>query len=156
MNILALNCGSSSIKYQLFSGTNNICLAFGQVERVGSPNALLKHAVHGERAGEPIHKTFACKDHEEGVGEILEVLFSSMPKGTRIGAVGHRVVHGGHEFAKSVIITDEVISTVERLIPLAPLHNPPNLAGIRAMKRLMPDTPQVAVFDTAFRQTMPA
>jgi acetate kinase len=154
MNILALNCGSSSIKYQVYNWTQREVLATGLMERIGSTETTLKH--QSSNATEPIRRTFACANHEEAVGIVLEVVFENLPIGTRIDAVGHRVVHGGSRFARSVSLTPEVISVIEELSPLAPLHNPSNLAGIRAIERLLPTVPQVAVFDTAFHQTMPA
>lgn len=153
MNILALNCGSSSVKYQLFDWNRRICIAAGVIERIGTTAAAIKHLV--ENVAVPYAHEFACKDHDEAISLILARIFESLPAGARVDAVGHRVVHGGREFSKSVRIDDQVISAIERLIPLAPLHNPPNLAGIRAIKRHLPDVPQIAVFDTAFHQSMP-
>jgi acetate kinase len=154
MNILALNCGSSSLKYQVYDWTKREVIATGSIERIGSQEAALKHKTPQD-ASKGLQKTFACANHDEAVAVVLEAIVQSLPAGTKIDAIGHRVVHGGDRFARSVVLSDEVVKTIEELTPLAPLHNPGNLAGIRAVTRLLPGTPQVAVFDTAFHQTLP-
>lgn len=156
MKILVLNCGSSSIKYKLFDMESKEVLAQGGVEKIGLKGSFLKFpAANGDKVvleGEIL-------EHQAGIEYILGVLLSEkygcIKSLSEIDAVGHRVVHGGEEFNSSVFITDEVIKKMEECIELAPLHNPPNLAGIYAVKELMGDIPQVGVFDTAFHQTMP-
>lgn len=156
MKILVINCGSSSLKYQLINTETNTAEAVGLCERIGI-DGRIKHTPAG---GEKVVKDEAMPTHERAVELVIEALtdkevgvISSLDE---IGAVGHRVVHGGEKFAKSTIITDEVIQAVEECNDLAPLHNPANLIGINACKKLMPNVPMVAVFDTAFHQTMPA
>ncbi len=156
MKILVLNCGSSSIKYKLIDMTANQVLEQGGVEKVGLKDSFLKHTkINGEK--EVLEKEIP--EHTVGIEFILETLTS--PNGgaikslNEIDAVGHRVVHGGEKFNSSVLITDDVIKKIEECIKIAPLHNPPNLKGIAAVTKLMPNIPQVAVFDTAFHQTMP-
>ncbi len=156
MKILVLNCGSSSIKYQVFDMDNETLLAKGLVERVGINGTFIKH----QRGDQPkITRDIAGKDHKEGITHILEILtdpeqgvFKNLDE---IKAVGHRVVHGGEKFADSVLITHEVLGAVRECVKFAPLHNPPNLKGIEAMESILPNVPQVAVFDTSFHQTMP-
>ena len=156
MKILVLNCGSSSIKYKLIEMPANNVLAQGGVEKVGLKDSFLKLTLpNGEK--EVLEKEIP--EHTVGIEFILETL-TSKERGAiksldEIDAVGHRVVHGGEKFNKSVLITDEVIKNIEECIKVAPLHNPPNLKGIAAVTKLMPGKPQVAVFDTAFHQTMP-
>lgn len=156
MKILVLNCGSSSIKYKLIEMPANNVLAQGGVEKVGLKDSFLKLTLpNGEK--EVLEKEIP--EHTVGIEFILETL-ASKERGAiksldEIDAVGHRVVHGGEKFNKSVLITDEVIKNIEECIKVAPLHNPPNLKGIAAVTKLMPGKPQVAVFDTAFHQTMP-
>ncbi|TSA25244.1 MAG: acetate kinase [Bacteroidetes bacterium] len=156
MNILVLNCGSSSIKYQLFNFEKRTVLAKGIVERIGLKGSFLKHEkINGQKVrleGEVI-------DHQVGIEYILGVLtskkhgcISSMPE---IHAVGHRLVHGGERFQDSILIDDDAIQNIKMCIQLAPLHNPANLKGIMAIRHLLPEIPQVGVFDTAFHQTMP-
>ncbi len=152
MNILALNCGSSSLKYQVFDWTHGRVLASGLVDRIGQAGTTLKHLNGNDPATK---REITCADHGDAIAQVLQTLFAANP-GVLIQAVGHRVVHGGSRFARSVLIDASVVAAIEELIPLAPLHNPPNLAGIRAAQDLMPGIPQVAVFDTAFHQTMPA
>jgi len=156
MKILVLNCGSSSIKYQLFDMPSEQVLAKGVVEKIGLDGSFIKH----EKVGfdkEIFNKNIPS--HKVGLDSILEILIDkkigSLKSIDELGAVGHRVVHAGEKFNGSVVITDEVIKALEDCIPLAPLHNPPNLEGIRAMQAVLPDTLQVGVFDTAFHQTMP-
>jgi acetate kinase len=156
MKILVINCGSSSIKYQFYSLGESRILAKGIVEKIGMMGSFLKHE---KESGQKVMFEGEILDHKIGIEYILGIL-SSKKHGCiasleEINAVGHRVVHGGEEFSESVLITDEVISTLEKFIELAPLHNPPNLKGIYAIKALIPDIPQVAVFDTAFHHTMP-
>lgn len=157
MKILVLNCGSSSIKYQLFDMANNeAVLAKGIIEKIGMKGSLMKH----EKTGNPKVKLEGeILDHQTGIEYILGVLTSEkhgcIENLNEIDAIGHRVVHGGEKFNSSVLINDEMIKTMEECIELAPLHNPPNLKGIYAMKQLLPTAPQVGVFDTAFHQTMP-
>ncbi len=151
MNILALNCGSSSLKYQLIDRTTSTPLASGLVERIGLDGTSLKHRVGDAPA---TRRALAKGDHAAAIAQVLDLLATDLPD-RPVAAVGHRVVHGGRRFARSVVIDAEVLAAIEELIPLAPLHNPPNLAGIVAAQALMPGVPQIAVFDTAFHQTMP-
>ena len=156
MKILVLNCGSSSIKYQFYSLDRHHILAKGIVEKIGMKGSFLKHE---KESGQKVLFEGEILDHKIGIEYILGVL-SSVKHGCitsldEISAVGHRVVHGGEEFSESVLITDEIIEILEKFIELAPLHNPPNLKGIYALKALVPNVPQVAVFDTAFHHTMP-
>lgn len=156
MKILVLNCGSSSIKYKLFDMENHSVLAQGGIEKIGLKGSFLKLTLPN---GQKVMLEGEILEHRIGIEYILGVLLSDKYGCIRsleeIDAVGHRVVHGGEKFNKSVLITDEVIEMVKECIDLAPLHNPPNLKGINAIAELMPGTPQVAVFDTAFHQTMP-
>ena len=158
MKVLVLNCGSSSIKYQLFNMVDSTwkVMAKGGVEKVGLKGSFLKHE---KKSGEKVLLEGEILDHQTGIDYILGVLISSrhgcIQDLNEIDAVGHRVVHGGEMFNTSVFITDEVIQNMEECIELAPLHNPPNLKGISAISSLLPDVPQVGVFDTAFHQTMP-
>lgn len=157
MKIIVLNCGSSSIKYQLFDMTTTEVLAKGVAEKIGLHGSFIKHeridGVKVKLEGEII-------DHQSGIEYILGILksskYGSLKSFKEIDAVGHRIVHGGEAFKNSALITDEVINKMEECIDLAPLHNPPNLKGIFAMQNLLPDIPQVGTFDTAFHQTMPA
>lgn len=156
MKILVLNCGSSSIKYQLFEMPSEQVLAKGVVEKIGLSDSFMKH----EKIG--FEKQVITKDipnHKVGINSVLECLLDenmgSLKSIDEVGAVGHRVVHAGEKYSGSVKVTDSVIDALTECISLAPLHNPPNLEGIRAMKALLPNVPQVAVFDTAFHQTMP-
>lgn len=157
MNILVINCGSSSLKYQLIDMNGEVVLAKGLVERIGIDGSKIKHDTTGK---DRVVIEEPMKDHKKALELVLQVIvdkehgaISSMDE---IGAVGHRVVHGGEDFASSVIIDGSVMDAIERNIELAPLHNPPNIMGIDACKDLMPTTPMVAVFDTAFHQTIPA
>jgi acetate kinase len=158
MKILVLNCGSSSIKYQLYNNTLTdwLVMAKGVVEKVGLKGSFLKHE---KQSGEKVLLEGEILDHQTGIDYILGVLLSQrhgcLASLDEIDAVGHRVVHGGEEFNSSVFITPEVIRKMEECIELAPLHNPPNLKGIYAVQQLLPHVPQVGVFDTAFHQTMP-
>jgi acetate kinase len=157
MKILVLNCGSSSIKYQLLNmaGEPDL-LAKGLLDRVGLKDSVLTHQPKGQDA---VKISNDVPDHTVGIDMILNALlhpeYGVIRDKHEISAVGHRVVHGGEKFAGSVMITQEVIDMVEECIDLAPLHNPANLKGIYAMQKLMPEIPQCGVFDTAFHQTMP-
>lgn len=157
MKILVVNAGSSSIKYQVFDMTNESVLAKGLVDRVGIPGTTLEHKPTGK--DEVVIKK-DLPDHTEGIKLVLDVLinpeYGCMKSMDEIGAVGHRVVHGGESFAESVVITDEVKKVIRDCFDIAPLHNPPNLMGIDACQELMPNVPHIAVFDTAFHQTMEA
>ena len=146
MKLLVVNCGSSSIKYQLFEMPRAAVLAKGVVERIGEQRSKLTHEVGAQSWSDEL----AVPDHETGMALIQRTLVAGPHKVLdEIGAVGHRVVHGGEEFSSSILIDAEVIDTIERTADLAPLHNPPNLAGIRAARRVLPGIPHVAVFDTA-------
>jgi len=156
MVILVLNCGSSSVKYKLLDMDTNEELGTGGVEKIGMKGSFLKHV---RRDGQKVLLKGEILEHQVAIEYILGVLTSAkhgaIESLDEINAVGHRVVHGGEKFNASVLITDEVIRMIEECIDIAPLHNPPNLAGIRAITELIPAVPQVAVFDTAFHQTMP-
>lgn len=156
MKILVLNCGSSSIKYQLFDMENSTIIGQGGIEKIGLPGSFLKFTLP---SGEKVVLTKQIPEHTVGVEFILDTLVSKeygcIKSLDEITAVGHRVVHGGEKFNHSVVITDEVIQEVKNCIDLAPLHNPANLKGIDTIKSLLPSVPQVGVFDTAFHQTMP-
>lgn len=155
MIILVVNCGSSSIKYQLYEMPDKKVLAKGIVERIGEKGSGLIHQYEDKN----LQLDTKVADHEEAMALILETLIdpeNGVIKNTdEIAAVGHRVVHGGEAFTGSVIINDKVIASIEKVADLAPLHNPPNLIGIRASQQEMPNTPQVACFDTAFHATIP-
>lgn len=156
MKILALNCGSSSVKYQLFDWEKKSVVAKGIVERVGIGDSFIVHEAPGR---ETYRDEYECHDHNTAINLVLNTLVSKergvIENLNEISAVGHRVVHGGEKFKSSVLINDEVIKAIEDVQHLAPLHNPPNLAGIRAAKEILPKVPHVAIFDTAFHQTMP-
>lgn len=156
MNILVINCGSSSLKFQLIDSGSEQCLAKGLCERIGIDGSQIVYTPAG---GEKEIQVTPMPDHTEAIRLVLEALTNDRTGVVKsleeIGAVGHRVVHGGEKFAQSVIIDDEVLETIEACNDLAPLHNPANLIGINACRKLMPGTPMVAVFDTAFHQTMP-
>lgn len=156
MKILVLNCGSSSIKYKLFNMPANEVVAQGGIEKIGLPDSFLKFALpNGEK--KIIEKSI--QEHTAGVQFIFDILtdkeFGAVSSLEEINAVGHRVLHGGTKFSGSVLIDDAVIAAVEECCDLGPLHNPANLKGIYAVQKLLPTVPQVAVFDTAFHQTMP-
>ncbi|MCM1102083.1 MAG: acetate kinase [Clostridium sp.] len=156
MNILVINCGSSSLKYQVINSDTEQCLAKGLCERIGIDGSQITYAPAG---GEKELTVTPMPDHTEAIRLVLEALTNEKTGVVKsldeIGAVGHRVVHGGEKFAASTLITDEVMAAIEECNDLAPLHNPANIIGINACKKLMPNTPMVAVFDTAFHQTMP-
>lgn len=155
MNILVINCGSSSLKFQLINSDTEAVLAKGLCERIGIDGRLVYQPAGGEKemtdASMPTHK--------QAIQMVLDALMNEktgvIKSLDEVGAVGHRVVHGGEKFASSVILTEEVLQAIEECNDLAPLHNPANLIGINACKELMPSTPMVGVFDTAFHQTMP-
>ena len=156
MKILVLNCGSSSIKYKLFEMADRSVIAQGSVEKIGLKDSFLKFTKpNGEK--KVIEKEMP--EHTVGVELILNTLTSAedgvLKSLNELDAVGHRVLHGGQAFSESVLINDEVIKAIEDNIELGPLHNPANLKGINAVKKILPNIPQVAVFDTAFHQTMP-
>jgi len=156
MDILALNCGSSSVKYQLFDWAKKVVVAKGMVERVVIGDSFILHEVPGR---ETYREDSDCPDHKFAVDLILRTLTSPehgvLKDITQIAAVGHRVVHGGERFTKSVLIDDTVLEAVTEVQHLAPLHNPPNIAGIEGAMAVLPGVPQIAIFDTAFHQTMP-
>ncbi|MBE6989732.1 MAG: acetate kinase [Ruminococcaceae bacterium] len=156
MKILVINCGSSSLKYQLLDMEGEKLLAKGLCERIGIDG----HLTHKPQNGRPLfNEDVPMPTHTEAIAAVLDKLTSPeygvVESMREIGAVGHRVVHGGEKFAASVRINDDVMAAIAECIPLAPLHNPANITGIEACKAVMGDVPQVAVFDTAFHQTMP-
>jgi acetate kinase len=157
MDILTLNCGSSSLKYQLYDWDNRLVLAKGIVERVTVGGSFIEHYALGKGT---IKREKDCPNHKVALELILEVLtdpkVGAIPDLKEIKAVGHRMVHGGEKFAQSVIIDDEALDTFKALADLAPLHNPPNITGVEAAKEKLPDVPHCAVMDTAWHQTMPA
>ena len=157
MKILVLNCGSSSVKYKLIDTAGDVTMAEGGVEKIGLDDGFLKFK---RNDGSKEILNLGNTDHKGAVSAILNLLTDAkegcIASFAEIDAVGHRVVHGGEKFNKSVLITSEVIDKVKECYDIAPLHNPANITGIEAISALMPDVPQVAVFDTAFHQTMPA
>ncbi|WP_026893890.1 acetate/propionate family kinase [Clostridiisalibacter paucivorans] len=157
MKVLVINCGSSSLKYQLIDMTNESVLAKGLGERIGIEGSVITHKPTGK---EKVVIQKPMENHKVALKIVLDALVNpehgAVKSMDEIGAVGHRVVHGGEKFSDSVKIDDEVMKAIEECAELAPLHNPPNIMGINACKELMPNTPMVAVFDTAFHQTMPA
>ncbi|GAV24999.1 acetate kinase [Carboxydothermus islandicus] len=156
MKILVLNCGSSSLKYQLLDMESETVLAKGLVERIGLEGSRLIIDLPGR---EKVKKEQPFANHEVAINAVLEELvreeYGILKSLEEITAIGHRIVHGGERFSGSVIIDEEVLNAVEECVQLAPLHNPPNVLGIKACQKLLPNTPQVGVFDTAFHQTMP-
>ena len=156
MIIFVVNCGSSSIKYQLLNMNGEQVLAKGLIERIGMEGSVLKHTPTGKYT---VDISAEIPDHSVGIQMALDALtneeYGVIDSMDEIDAVGHRVVHGGERFTDSVLISDDVLNGIEACAEIAPLHNPPNLYGIKACMRLMYNTPQVAVFDTAFHQTMP-
>lgn len=154
MKVLVINCGSSSLKYQLIDSVTEVALAVGLCERIGI-DGRLNHTPNG---GEKVVIEQAMPDHEVAIRMVLDALtnenYGVIKNLDEIDAIGHRLVHGGEKFTKSVIIDDEVIAGVEECSPLAPLHNPANLIGVRACQAIMPGVPNIGVFDTAFHQTM--
>jgi len=157
MKVIVLNCGSSSIKYQLFDMPSQNVIAKGLVDKIGLKGAGIKHEMED---GTKASVSGEILDHKQGIEYLLGILLSDkygcMKSLDEIAAVGHRVVHAGEKYGGSVRINDEVIKALEETIDLAPLHNPPNLDGINAITALLPEVEQVGVFDTAFHQTMPA
>lgn len=156
MKILVINCGSSSLKYQILEMTTETLLCKGLVEKIGITGSTITHEKIGENK---LVLEYAMKDHKDAIEQVLQVIrdkeYGVVKSMDEIGAVGHRIGHGGERYNRSVIVTDDVIKAITDCIPLAPLHNPANLLGISACQSLMPGTPNVAVFDTAFHQTMP-
>ena len=156
INVLVINCGSSSLKFQLINSKSEEVIAKGICERIGIEGSMMTYSPAG---GEKQETVTPMKDHTQAVRLVLDALTDAangvVKSLDEIGAVGHRIVHGGEDFASSTIITQEVIKAIEKCNDLAPLHNPANLIGIRACMELMPNTPMAAVFDTAFHQTMP-
>ena len=155
MKVLVLNCGSSSLKYQLIDMETENVMAKGYLEKIGLPDSFLTHTVNGEK-----HKIEErVENHEQGIKLVIAQLLSEeygvIKDLKEIDAVGHRVVHGGEKFSGSVLITDEVVEAIRECIPLAPLHNPAGIIGIEACKKALPGVPMVGVFDTAFHQTLP-
>ena len=157
MNVLVVNCGSSSLKYQLIDMEHEVVLAKGQFEKIGSDDAIFTHR---RPDADKLERIEPVADHKVALQVLLDILvdpehgvISSMDE---IDAVGHRVVHGAEKFADSVLITPAVMEALEECAKIAPLHNPPNIQGIEACQKIMPNVPQVGVFDTAFHQTMPA
>lgn len=155
MNVLVVNCGSSSIKYQLLNMENESVIAKGICERIGIDGSFIKHTTEGQ---DSVKVMVDFPNHKVAIAKVLSMLTegeTACVKPEEISAVGHRVVHGGEKFNKSVLITEEVEEAIRQCCELAPLHNPANLTGIDACRELMPSVPMVAVFDTAFHQTMP-
>jgi acetate kinase len=160
MKILVLNCGSSTIKYQLINMEDEAAMASGLAERVGEPQGRLTHNRFPDtEAQSTIVREEPILEHKDGIHMVIDLLTDEehgvVNDASEISAVGHRVVHGGEHFRAPALIDEEVIGVIEETIPLAPLHNPANLMGIRVAQTLIPQAPQVAVFDTAFHQTMP-
>lgn len=159
MNVLVINCGSSSLKYQLFDMTDEHVLAKGLAERIGEGNGAVGHLTH-QAEGKPTFAQEVTFAHHEAalaacIAKLTDAQYGAVSSLEEINAVGHRVVHGGEHFSGSVIIDEEVLTVVRECIELAPLHNPPNLEGIEAAQHLLPHCPQIAVFDTAFHATLP-
>ncbi len=156
MDILALNCGSSSVKYQLFDWKKKKVIAKGVVERVTIGDSYIVHEVPGRETYREEHE---CPDHKTAIHLIIKVLIDKeqgvVTDMEEISAVGHRVVHGGEKFTSSVLIDDTVLDAIKDVQHLAPLHNPPNISGIEAAQANLPDVPHIAIFDTAFHQSMP-
>ncbi|MEI8095036.1 MAG: acetate kinase [Spirochaetales bacterium] len=157
MVILTLNCGSSSVKYQVYNWEEKMVMAKGLVERVGTPDSVLEHSTHHN---ETLTINREIPDHETAIQMILETVADSrvgvVKKIEDVKAVGHRVLHGGQKFGKSVLVTPESLQTFRELVDLGPLHLPANISGIEAAQRVLPNVPQIAVLDTAWHQTMPA
>jgi len=156
MDILALNCGSSSVKYQLFDWNKGAIIAKGMVERVTIGDSYIIHEVPGR---DTYREEYECPDHKTAVHLIVKVLTDTthgvVTDMSKISAVGHRVVHGGEKFACSILIDETVLNAIKEVQHLAPLHNPPNISGIEAAQANLPDVPHIAIFDTAFHQTIP-
>lgn len=156
MDILALNCGSSSVKYQLYDWAKKEVIAKGMVERVTIGDSFIIHEVPGR---ETYREEYECPDHKVAIHLIIKTLvdkeYGVVDEITQISAVGHRVVHGGEKFNCSVVIDDNVLDAIKEVQHLAPLHNPPNISGIEAAQSVLPDVPHIGIFDTAFHQTLP-
>ena len=156
MKILVLNCGSSSLKYQLIDMDGEKVLAKGLVERIGIEGSRIKHMKTGLDA---VTREVPFPDHSAAIKYVLDILVDPelgvLKSLDELGATGHRIVHGGEKFTQSVLVTPEVVKGIEEVIPLAPLHNPANLMGLKAVMDVLPGKPNVVVFDTAFHQTMP-
>jgi acetate kinase len=159
MKILVINCGSSSIKYQLFDMTQKKPLAAGLVERIGEGRGRVKHQTFGAEQKKKHKQELIVENHRQGLMQVANLLLDDeigvIKLPSEITAIGHRVVHGGERFSQSTLIDDEVKAQIRALFPLAPLHNPPNLVGIEVAADIFPEAKQVAVFDTAFHQTIP-
>ena len=157
MKVLVLNCGSSSLKYQLIDMDNEAVLCKGLVERIGIDGSILKHEKEGLEGKHIVEEPM--KDHKDAINHVLSAVVDpsvgAVKEMKEIDAVGHRIVHGGEKFASSAVLTDEVIDAIKACSDLAPLHNPANLMGVEACKAILPNVPMVGVFDTAFHQTMP-
>lgn len=155
MKILILNCGSSSLKFQVIDMDGEKMLVKGNYESIGGKRANLRFKANGQK----VELEKAARDYEEAVKFVLNLIqnpeYNIIKSLDEIGAVGHRIVHGGEYYSESVLITDEVLEGIKECIPLAPLHNPEGLAGIKATQKALPNTPMVVVFDTAFHQTLP-
>ncbi|HAP56575.1 MAG TPA: propionate kinase, partial [Sphaerochaeta sp.] len=151
MVILTLNCGSSSAKYQVYDWANKDILAVGVVERIGLEYSTIEHKANGK---EEYHAEFSSPTHKEAIELIIRMLmddeYGVIKDLKEIGAVGHRVLHGGEVFKKSALVTDEVIEQLKKVVPLGPLHMPANIMGIEAARKAMPDVPQAIVLDTAW------
>ncbi len=158
MKVLVLNCGSSSIKYQLFDMTQNTVMAQGLLERIGINGSHLTHTPNGD-SNTKVEITGEVPDHRVGIQMVVDALLDDkhgvIATMDEINAVGHRIVHGAEKFADSFVINDEIMATLHECSELAPLHNPANIVGVEACTELMPNVPQVAVFDTAFHQSVP-
>ncbi|MBP7174751.1 MAG: acetate kinase [Thermoclostridium sp.] len=156
MKVLVINTGSSSLKYQLIDMTNETVLARGLCDRIGLEGSFIRQA---NEDGRKFQKEMELNDHQDAIKQVIQSLidkeYGVIQSMDEISSVGHRVVHGGEKFYKSAIINEEVMNTIEECIVLAPLHNGPNMVGIQACRKMMPGVPMVAVFDTAFHQTMP-
>ena len=155
MKVLVLNCGSSSIKYQLIDMENENLMAKGYLEKIGLPDSFLTHTVNGEK-----HKIeLVIENHEEGIKLVLSQLthpeYGVIKSFDEIGAIGHRLAHGGDKISEPTLIDENVINVLKEFTPLAPLHNPAEIVGVEACKKVLPDVPMVGVFDTAFNQTIP-
>ena len=155
MKVLVLNCGSSSIKYQLIDMENENLMAKGYLEKIGLPDSFLTHTVNGEK-----HKIEqVIENHEEGIKLVLSQLthpeYGVIKGFDEIGAIGHRLAHGGDKISEPTLIDENVINVLKEFTPLAPLHNPAEIVGVEACKKVLPDVPMVGVFDTAFNQTIP-
>jgi len=156
MKILVLNAGSSSLKYKLFDLDRDLVLVLGLVEKIGEEKA---HLIYEAQNKEAYEEKTSFKNHKEALEKIISLILDKnlgvLKSVSELQGVGHRVVHGGESFKKPCKVNEEVLKGIENMIPLAPLHNPPNLEGLKVSMSLFPKVPQVAVFDTSFHQTMP-